>query len=185
MPPHKIGLLEHTNRASIEEQTIEWVIDTIHPECVRIEQSVQRDLINIGDGKRGVFTRFDRRPLFQGNALSRAQFYAIMRQWGIFSADDVREFEDMNPLPNGAGKTFYVPLNMATVGQGSDDVTPPPESGPGPVPKEEDDPPDGALNPNGIPTTNPNGRAQKLWGVMARLGTSTNGHNGVHSGVPS
>ncbi len=174
VPPHKVGLLEHTNRASIEEQNIEWVTDTIGPECVRLEQSIQRDLINIGDGKRGVFARFDRRPLLQGNALSRAQFYAIMRQWGVYSADDVRELEDLNPLPNGAGQTYYVPLNMATVGAAPDDITFPPESGPGNVPKDEDNPPDTVKNPA---VMSPTGRTRKLADLVT---VATNGTNGRH-----
>lgn len=176
VPPHKIGLLEHTNRASIEEQNIEWVTDTIHPECVRVEQSIQRDLINIGDGKRGVFARFDRRPLLQGNALSRAQVYAIGRQWGYYSADDVREFEDLNPLPDDAGKTYYVPLNMSVVGAGTDDVAPTPESGPGATPKGEDDPPDDVLKPGGIPATKPDGKAS----LRDLVPLFTNGANGRH-----
>lgn len=168
VPPHKIGLLEHTNRASIEEQNIEWVIDSILPECVLIEQAVQRDLVNIGQGKRGVYAEFNVDALMRGNQAARSTWYTAGRQWGYFSADDVREMENKNPLPDGQGKMYLVPLNMTPADMvrkvvtaqiaKPDDQSPPAPAGTGPVTKVEDDPPDDAEQPgNGAPT--PNGKA--------------------------
>ncbi len=176
VPPHKVGLLEHTNRASIEEQNIEWVIDTIKPLCVRIEQSIQRDLINIGDGKRGVYARFQTASLLQGNAAAKAAVYAAGRQWGWYCADDIREMEDMNPLPDGQGKTFIVPLNMVPAGaELLDNYAPTPDSGPAIAPKGEDDPPDDVI---GTKDSSSNGRS--YFRELVPLLANGNGANGRH-----
>jgi HK97 family phage portal protein len=179
VPPHKIGLLEHTNRASIEEQNIEWVIDTLVPECVLIEQAVQRDLINIGDGKRGIYCQFQVDQLLRGNMQARYAAYAQGRQWGWLSADDVREQENLNPLPNAQGQIYLTPLNMIAAGSAPDDTNPPTPAGPAVAPKDEDNPPATVLKPGGIPTTNPNGKASlRDFALVLSERTSLNGHNG-------
>ena len=47
----------------------------------------------------------------RGDIRNRYAAYAVGRQWGWLSADDIREKENMNPLPNGAGKVYLVPAN--------------------------------------------------------------------------
>ncbi len=176
VPPHKIGLLEHTNRASIEEQNIEWVIDSLRPEVVRIQQAIQRDLIAIGDGKRNVYAQFDLMPLLQGNGASRAAIYAIGRQWGYYSADDVREFEGLNPIPNGEGQVYLVPMNMISSGQALDNTTPTPDSGPAITPKVDDNPPADVSGDTTSGTTKSRDLLRELVPLLAAT-TSTNGRH--------
>lgn len=170
VPPHKIGLLEHTNRASIEEQNIEWVIDTVLPECVRIEQVVQRDLINIGKGKRGVFAQFDVDGLLRGNQAQRYAAYAQGIQWGFLCADEIRNRENLNPIPNGDGKTFLRPLNMVPVGQEpvalAPDNTEPGDTGTPP----DDNPPADVIQTKG----------KSYFRDIVPLLTASNGANGRH-----
>jgi hypothetical protein len=42
--------------------------------------------------------------------------YAVGRQWGWLSADDVLSLEDSSPLPNDAGKVYLEPINMRPAG---------------------------------------------------------------------
>jgi HK97 family phage portal protein len=145
VPPHKIGLLEHTNRASIEEQNLEFVSDSLLPELVNLEQAIHRDLVNIGPQKRGVFAEFNVDKLLRGNQAARGQWYALGRQWGWFNADEIREQENLNPIPNGNGQIYLEPLNMVAAGsQKGENLTPSPTGGDPPAPKGEDDPPDDA-----------------------------------------
>jgi hypothetical protein len=53
----------------------------------------------------------------RGDTPSRYAAYAVARQWGWFSADDVRELEDMNPIPDGKGALYLTPMNMIPAGQ--------------------------------------------------------------------
>jgi len=55
--------------------------------------------------------------LLRGDIKSRYDAYAVGRQWGWLSADDVRDLEDMNPLPEGVGQIYLSPLNMVPAGE--------------------------------------------------------------------
>ena len=35
-----------------------------------------------------------------------------MMKWGILSRDEVRQAEGYNPIPDGTGEKFFVPMNM-------------------------------------------------------------------------
>jgi hypothetical protein len=81
----------------------------------------------------------------RGDIASRYAAYAVGRNWGWLSADDVRERENMNPLPNGQGTIYLVPTNMAPANRLNEiidkQVAPPPVSAPPPVDPKA--PPDG------------------------------------------
>ncbi|HUW34118.1 MAG TPA: hypothetical protein VM223_21125, partial [Planctomycetota bacterium] len=69
----------------------------------------------------------------RGDTIARYQAYATGRQWGILSINDVREKENMNPIPKG-GDVYLEPLNMHPAGE------PLPEPAP-PAPPDKPDPP--------------------------------------------
>jgi len=129
VPPHKIKHLERSTNNNIEHQGIEWAVDTVRPWLVRWEQELKRKLFPIEDRVRGTwFARFVLDALLRGDIETRYTAYASGRQWGYLSANDVRELEDMNPIPNG--DMYLVPVNMLP----ADQVAEMPESG--------DEPPD-------------------------------------------
>jgi hypothetical protein len=55
--------------------------------------------------------------LLRGELKTRSEAYAIARQNGWMSADDVRGLENMNPLPDGQGEVYLVPANMIPADQ--------------------------------------------------------------------
>jgi hypothetical protein len=70
---------------------------------------------------------------------SRYAAYAVGRQWGWLSADDIRTLENMNPLPDEQGKIYLVPMNMIPADKAEDVAEAqikPPEPPP-PIVKEE------------------------------------------------
>ncbi len=48
----------------------------------------------------------------------RYNAYSIGLQQGFLNVDEVREKEDMNPLPDGKGQIYRFPLNLGEAGQG-------------------------------------------------------------------
>jgi len=112
VPQHKIGLLNRATNNNIEQQAIEFVTDCIRPWLVRLEKSIRRDVIQIGDGKRTLFVEFLVDGLLRGDLASRYAAFATARQNGWMSADDIRLIENQNPLPNGEGKVYWMPVNM-------------------------------------------------------------------------
>lgn len=110
VPPHMIGDLERATFSNIEHQAIEFVVHTLTPWLVCWEQAIARDLLSI----RSFSThqaRFSVNGLLRGDIASRYQAYAIGRQWGWLSANDVRRFEDLNGIGD-QGDVYLNPTNM-------------------------------------------------------------------------
>jgi HK97 family phage portal protein len=114
MPPHKLKEMTHATFSNIEEQNIEWVVDTITPWITRFEQEFNRKLFR---NRNLFYTKHNVDGLLRGNIAARYQAYAIARNWGWYSANDVREKEEMNPLPGGIGDTYLIPANMMRADQ--------------------------------------------------------------------
>ena len=116
VPPHKIASLERATFSNIEHQSIEFVVDCIRPICVRLEQSARRCLLTTEERPTWIAEHVID-GLLRGDTASRYQAYAIGRQWGWLSADDIRELENQNPLPDGQGQSYLVPMNMTPADQ--------------------------------------------------------------------
>jgi HK97 family phage portal protein len=110
MPPHKVQHLIRTSYNSVEQMNIEYSTDTLTPWCVRWEQEVLRQLIAPSE-RRIQFVKHNMDSKLRGDTASRYQAYTQGIQNGFLSADDVREKEDMNPLPDGAGKKYFIQSN--------------------------------------------------------------------------
>ena len=109
IPPHMIADLEHATFSNIESQDINFAKHSIVPECVNWEQELMRKLLN--SEERAVYEiEFNMEGLVRGDMQSRYQAYAIGRQWGFLTADDIRAKENMGNVDGG--KTTYTPLNM-------------------------------------------------------------------------
>jgi HK97 family phage portal protein len=109
--PYKLGDLSRATFSNIEHQAIEYLTDTIRPWLVRWEQEINRKLIAPLE-RRQQFAEFVIEGALRGDVASRYSAYAVGRQWGWLSADDVRSLENMNPLPSGQGGIYLLPQNM-------------------------------------------------------------------------
>ncbi|MFU0824065.1 MAG: phage portal protein [Clostridium sp.] len=118
VPPHLIGDLEHATFSNIEHQSIEFAVHTIRPWLVRWEQAINKCLLTPSERKK-YFAKFTIDGLLRGDFKTRMEGYAIGRQNGWYSANDIRELEDMNPISEEKGGDLYLingnmlPLNMA------------------------------------------------------------------------
>jgi HK97 family phage portal protein len=119
VPPHKIGILDRATFSNIEHQALEFVVDTLRPFLELIERSVTKHLI----GQRGVFFEFNVDSLLRGDMKARYEAYALGRQWGWLSVNDILTREKLNPI-GPAGDRYVEPLNMVPVGTGSQERAP-------------------------------------------------------------
>ncbi|WP_451988830.1 phage portal protein [Azospirillum argentinense] len=115
MPPHKIGILDKATFSNIEHQAIEYVTGPVTALARGIEGAVETSCLSEQELDEYEI-RHDLDDLLRGDIASRYRAYAIGRQWGWLNTDDIREWEDMNPLPDGQGKTYLTPLNMVPAG---------------------------------------------------------------------
>ena len=107
VPPHMVGDLEKSSFSNIEQQSLEFVKYTLDPWVVRWEQSLQQSLI-LPSEKSTIFIRFNLGGLLRGDYQSRMNGYAVGRQNGWMSANDIRELEDMNRIPTEEGGNLYL-----------------------------------------------------------------------------
>lgn len=111
VPPHKIAILDRATFSNIEHQAIEYVQETLLPTVKNWEPELRRKLLPV-DIQKDHFFRFNLDGRMRGDLLSRYRAYAIARQWGWKNADDIRELENENALPDGQGELYLTPLNM-------------------------------------------------------------------------
>ena len=107
VPPHMVGDLEKSSFSNIEQQSLEFVKYTLDPWVVRWEQSLQQSLI-LPSEKSSLFIKFNLDGLLRGDYQSRMNGYAVGRQNGWMSANDIRELEDMNRIPAEEGGDLYL-----------------------------------------------------------------------------
>jgi len=118
VPPHLVGDLEHATFSNIEHQSISFAVHTIRPWLVRIEQAINRSLFSERE-KVHFYAQFNIDGLMRGAYKERMEGYAIARQNGWMSANDIRELENMNPLTDDQGGNAYlvngnmIPINLA------------------------------------------------------------------------
>ena len=107
IPPHMVGDLDKSSFSNIEQQSLEFVKYTLDPWVIRWEQSLQRSLPLPGE-KGKYFIKLNVDGLLRGDYQSRMNGYAVGRQNGWFSANDIREMENMNPIPDEEGGNLYL-----------------------------------------------------------------------------
>lgn len=112
IPPHMIGILDRATFSNIEQQAIDFVVHTLLPWIRRWEQAITLQLVL---APRTFFPKFNVAGLLRGDLESRYKAYAVGRQWGWLSANDVRRLEDMNPVLGG--DIYLSPSNMAPADQ--------------------------------------------------------------------
>ena len=112
IPPHMIGDLEKSSFSNIEQQSLEFVMYTLDPWVIRWEQAIQRALLSGGE-KRQYFVKFNVDGLLRGDYQSRMNGYAVGRQNGWLSANDIRELENLNRIsPELGGDLYLINGNM-------------------------------------------------------------------------
>ena len=111
VPPHLVMDMEHATFTNIEQQSREFVRDSINPLQVRIEQAMYRDFLTEAERKR-YFFKFNTEGFLRGDTAARTAYYSAMRQNGIFSANQILALEDQPLLPPELGDTVYINGNM-------------------------------------------------------------------------
>lgn len=113
VPPHKLAALDRATWNNIEHQELEFVTDTIQPWVTQFEEEANLKLF--GRVNRGVlYTKFNLSALLRGDVKTRYGAYEIGHRNGWLCADEIRAFEEMNPLPKGLGKLYVMQGQMIT-----------------------------------------------------------------------
>ena len=137
LPPHVLGDLERATFSNIEHLGIELVQYSLLPWGVRWERRLDKQLISFS-GEASEYTKFQFGGLLRGDLKTRYEAYALGRNNGFLSVNDIREMEDMNPVTDG--DEYLEPVNMRPLG--SADQIPAPVGAGGDDGEDEDEPRD-------------------------------------------
>ncbi len=110
MQPHKVQILDDATYSNIEEQGLEFVTDSLMPWLITWEQSINMSLLSDAS-RRTHYVEHLVDALLRGNQKARFESYAIGRQWGWLSTNDILHRENMNPVAWG-DDDHMVPMNM-------------------------------------------------------------------------
>lgn len=110
VPPHLIGDVAQAKGWSTMEQTMtEFLQLSLVPLITRIENAITTRLIpERSQGQ--TFAKFAVDGLLRGDITARTNFYRAMGQSGALSPNEIRQKEELNPIPGG--DKYYIPANM-------------------------------------------------------------------------
>ena len=109
IPPHMVQMLAKATNNNIEHQGLQFVMYTLLAWLKRHEGAMQRDLL-LPSERRDLYIEFNVSGLLRGDQKSRYESYALGRQWGWLSTNDIRRMENLPPI--AGGDKYLTPLNM-------------------------------------------------------------------------
>lgn len=127
VPPHMLADVEKSTSwgTGIEEQNIGFIVHTMRPWFVLWEEELARVLL-LDREKDEYFFEFDLMALLRGDSAKRWAAYIMGKRNGILNADEIRSWENLNPLPDGQGQKYIVEKNMTDVADLGKEPTPEP-----------------------------------------------------------
>jgi HK97 family phage portal protein len=112
VPPPMIGITSAgMSYNSVEQQNINFVTHTLRPYIAKMEDAYSTLL------PEGAFIRFNVDGLLRGDFATRMNGYSIGSQAGFLSVNDIRGFEDLQPVDGG--DVYRVPLANVDLGAAS------------------------------------------------------------------
>ena len=109
IPPHMVQMLAKATNNNIEHQGLQFVMYTLLAWLKRHEGALMRDLL-LPSERSDLYIEFNVSGLLRGDQKSRYESYALGRQWGWLSVNDIRRMENLPPI--AGGDKYLTPLNM-------------------------------------------------------------------------
>jgi HK97 family phage portal protein len=114
IPPHLLGLPGTNTYASVEQNNIAFVTHTLRPIAQKLEGALTA-LLAQETGKEAAFVKFSLDGLLRADVNSRTEAYARGLQSGYYKINDIRRFEDLEPIDDPSAETVRVPLANVNV----------------------------------------------------------------------
>lgn len=108
VPPHMAGDTSKSTSwgTGLEQQSQGFVAYTLEDWLTTWEEALARDCLTAGESD--LYFRFNRNALVRGDIRARYAAYAVSRQWGLDTIDEIRALEDKDPLPDNLGANPFV-----------------------------------------------------------------------------
>lgn len=125
----------------LEQQALGWVKFDLRPDLVAAEQRFTKHVLR----PTPVYGKFALEGLLRGDSAARAAFYNALWNIGSINSNEIRAYEDMEPVEGG--DVYYRPLNMERLDADPEETTAEvapdaPAVPPVPEPEPEEEPAD-------------------------------------------
>lgn len=120
LPPYKLRMNEPgaSSYASVDAQRIDYLISSLTPWLVRIEQAFVRSCLTPKEVAGGYFVEHNTRALLRSDLKSQAEALKIGREANWYSVNDCRRFLGENPIEDARADDHFAPVQF-TVGSES------------------------------------------------------------------
>lgn len=108
VPLHFIADLDKATFSNIEQQALEFAMFTIMPLARKWEKKLNLRLLTEREREQGYYFEFDMNSLMRGDVKSRFEAYKIGREAGIYSPNEIRALENMNPRDDDDGDAYWI-----------------------------------------------------------------------------
>lgn len=130
VPLHMLKAMDRSTFNNIEHQSGEFVAFAMEPHYENTEQQYNTKLLLTEQEYNSYVIDHDTRKILDGDKATRFKCYDIGIRSGMYCPDECREKEGDNPIRDGFGSRYMVPLNTMVVGEdnakGNQDPNEPP-----------------------------------------------------------
>ena len=112
LPPHKLKDLTRSTFSNIEEQETEYVVSCLVPWLTTIEQNYNIQLLTEKEHRLGYYFKHNVKGLLRGSSTARADYYTKRFYLGTITPNEIRAFEDEDPLDTEYADKTYIQQNL-------------------------------------------------------------------------
>lgn len=112
IPMHMVNELSNSIRANIEQQSLDFIQNTLSPILIQWEQEFSYQCFSLPEQKT-YYLKFNLTSLLRGDSQARAAFYKTMQEIGAYSINEIRAYEEQDAIANG--DAHYISLNYTTI----------------------------------------------------------------------
>lgn len=124
LPPQMYGEFDKASTyASAEQFSLDYVTKTLRPWLVRLEQSYNMALLAPSEWGE-YFFEHNMEGLIRGDMAARYAAYVLGKRNGFLNADEIRDKENYNPIPDGLGQEYIIEKNMTGLSDLGMELTP-------------------------------------------------------------
>jgi HK97 family phage portal protein len=112
---HMIQNLDKASFNNIEQQSLEFRTYCMLPWATIWEQEIYKSCLTPEEQIQNYYARYNMNALLRADYSTRMNNYRTGVQMGLYSLNEVREMEDMNPIPGEGGNVHFVNSAMIDI----------------------------------------------------------------------
>lgn len=114
VPLHMINSLDRSTFNNIQQQSLDFISNSIQPTLTDIEEEINYKLFTSVQQKQGYYVKFNMASAMRADDEARAKYYKEMLGMGVYSINDVLQLEDRNNIGE-LGNKHRISLNYVSL----------------------------------------------------------------------